>query len=231
MRFYTHIAGAAFFFILFAYLLEIPQPMLGIVFAAWISVFPDIIDKLVGKHRGIGHSIFWLIPLFILLYFNITIPAALIIGFLSHLFLDIFTTKGCPILYPLRKTNFVCLNHKRRIKTGTNQDKSVFIFIIFLIFPLIFFSIFSGSITNLGNDAYWGVSASKFNNNTTSVENYFTLNFRLDEANNKNVTVEKVNDQVTTVIIKDLPVTTTIIDCLLYLQIRNPNQLVPHGHA
>ena len=109
MREYTHIAGAVLFFLIFAYLLNLVNVIFGIVFAGWISVFPDVIDKLIGNHKGIGHSIFWVFPLLIVTYFNFFIGIALLIGFLSHLFFDIFTANGCPVLYPITITNFVSL--------------------------------------------------------------------------------------------------------------------------
>jgi len=123
MREYTHIAGAILFYLLFAYLLNLHYIIPGIIFAGWISVFPDILDKLIGKHKSVGHSIFWILPLILVAYFNIYLGIALLTGFLSHLFLDIFTTNGCPLLYPIVRTNFVALKKQFRIKTQTNQEK------------------------------------------------------------------------------------------------------------
>ena len=141
MRSYTHIAGALLLFITFTYLVNLNNLFLGIFFAGWISFFPDILDRLLGEHRGVGHSIFWLIPFGLLGFWNLTIAAALMIGMISHLLLDILTTHGCPILYPLWKTNFVVLSEKRRIKTGTNQDIAVFIVLLFLLIPVLYFTL------------------------------------------------------------------------------------------
>ncbi|BDZ68787.1 metal-dependent hydrolase [Methanobacterium ferruginis] len=102
MRDYTHIAGAILIFLTFAYLTNFSNLLIGIFFAGWISVFPDIIDRLTGKHRGIGHSIFWLIPFSLIGLWDLPIAVAIIIGFLSHIFLDILTTHGCPLLYPIQ---------------------------------------------------------------------------------------------------------------------------------
>jgi inner membrane protein len=206
MRTYTHIAGAVLFFLIFSYLLDIPNLLLGFFFVVWISVFPDIMDRLVGKHRGIGHSIFWLIPMAMGGFLSMGISAALIIGFISHIFLDIFTVKGCPLLYPLRKTSFVCLNRQKRIKTGTNQDKSVFIFLIFLIIPLIFFTTFAGSILSFAHAQNFSFPGNNLNSSPArdSFGNGISLNFNLDKATNKNVTVERVNENITNIIIRDL---------------------------
>ena len=89
MRSYTHIAGAILLFITFTYLTNINNILIGIFFAGWISVFPDIIDRLLGKHRGYGHSLVWLIPFTLIGFFDFGLAAALVIGFLSHIFLDI----------------------------------------------------------------------------------------------------------------------------------------------
>lgn len=138
MRSYTHIVGAIFLFVTFAYVANFNNLLTGIFFAGWISVFPDIIDKITGKHRGIGHSIFWLIPLAIVGFWNMGIAVAIMVGFISHIFLDILTTNGCPVLYPLWKNDFVCFGKKRRIKTGTNEDKSVFLVLLLLLIPFYF---------------------------------------------------------------------------------------------
>jgi len=112
MREYTHIVGAVPLFLAVAYLTNLHNLFTGIFFAAWISVFPDLVDKLTGKHRGIGHSIFWLVPFTLIGFWNLTIAAALVIGIISHIVLDIITTYGCPLLYPLSKTYFVSFGKK-----------------------------------------------------------------------------------------------------------------------
>lgn len=100
MRSYTHIAAAILFYMIITFLLDLGHFLLGLILAAWISVFPDLVDRITGKHRGIGHSLLWLIPFSSLLIFNVDIGAAILVGFLSHLFLDTFTVHGCPALYP-----------------------------------------------------------------------------------------------------------------------------------
>jgi len=207
MREYTHIAGAILIFLTFAYLINFSNLLIGIFFAGWISVFPDIIDKLTGKHRGIGHSIFWLIPFTIIGFWDLPIAVAIIIGFLSHIFLDILTTHGCPLLYPLQDTDFVCFNRKRRIKTGTNQEKAAFIFILLLLVPVLLFT------TNIGS--FWGNSeeqnlvfaASQDTQNSSNndvVKNNFNLNFELDQGVNKKITVKKVSENETTILVDDI---------------------------
>ena len=71
MREYTHIAGALLIYIIVAFLINLNISIMSIFLAGWISLFPDIMDKVTGNHRGIGHSIFWLIPLLLAGFLNI----------------------------------------------------------------------------------------------------------------------------------------------------------------
>ena len=170
MRSYTHITGAIVLFLSFAYLTNLNNLLVGILFASWITLFPDILDRLIGKHRGYGHSIIWIIPCLLAAFFNVTIAIALIIGIISHVLLDLITTHGTPILYPLWKTNFVVLNKKRRIKTGTNHDKAVFLALIFLLIPI----------------AAKMLLKHKFKNNTESFNSMIKNAWKDDNMNNGN---------------------------------------------
>ena len=151
MRSYTHIAGALVLFLSFAYLINLNNFYLGLFIAVWISLFPDILDRLLGEHRGYGHSLLWLFPFILLAVFfsDLTIALAIATGIISHAILDIITTHGSPILYPLSKLKFVVLSKKRRVKTGTYQDKTVFITLLFLLIPMFAFSIGYSHVDNL----------------------------------------------------------------------------------
>lgn len=202
MRNYTHIIGAVFFFLILAYLLNISNPFLGLFCAGWISVFPNMVDKLTGKHRGWGHSFLWLIPMALVVIYSPLIALALMVGFLSHLLLDSFTVYGSPVLYPFKKSGFVCLNKKRRFKTGSNSDKAVFIFLLFLVVPIILFT------TGLGNvllgDVAFAVGNQTSNNTSTPQNSNVYLSFKLDEACNKNITFEKINENKTSIVVMDV---------------------------
>lgn len=115
MRAYTHIAGALVLFMSFAYLTNLNNLYWGLFTAAWISIFPDVLNRLLVKHRGYGHSLFWLFPFILLALFSgdLTITAAIATGIISHAVLDVLTTHGSPILYPLSKVNFVVLSKKK----------------------------------------------------------------------------------------------------------------------
>lgn len=208
MREYTHITGAILLFLTFAYLTNYNNLIIGLFIAGWISVFPDIIDKLTGKHRGIGHSILWLIPFALLGIFNLTIAIAMIIGFISHILLDLMTIHGCPVLYPILKTDFVCFNRRKRIKTGTYQEKAAFVFLLFLLIPVLFFITNIGSLG--GHSADQNVvfasntDTTNSSKNNDTIKNNYNLNFELNEGTNKKITVQKVSENETTIIINDI---------------------------
>ena len=208
MRSYTHIAGAILLYVTIAYLANFSNIITGIFFAGWISVFPDIIDKITGKHRGIGHSIIWLIPFAIIGLWNVGIAVAIMIGFVSHIFLDILTTNGCPVLYPMWKTDFVCFGKKRRVKTGTNQDKAVFLVILFILIPFLLFTTNIGSILHPteDQDVVFAASLDTLNSskNNDTIKNNFNLNFELSDGVNKKITVQKVSENETTILVNDI---------------------------
>lgn len=100
------------------------------------------LNKLFGSHRTLSHSILgvfivyqvnlWLLPkLFNKEFINpIIVFWALIIGYLSHLFLDMLTEDGIPLLFPIKwKFGFPPIK-KLRIKSGKWFEK-------FVVFPLI----------------------------------------------------------------------------------------------
>lgn len=75
--------------------------------------------KFIVKHRGFMHTLI-LPACMVAALFVIKEPVfaillqGLLIGFVSHLFMDILNPKGCPILYPISKSNIKIMN----IKTG-----------------------------------------------------------------------------------------------------------------
>lgn len=206
MKFYNHLTLSVIIYLAFAYLMGINNPLYGVFIAAWMAVFPDLLDKLVGKHRGLGHSLLWLIPFTLVGIVNPYLASAMLIGFTSHLFLDILTVHGCPLLHPFRKSKFVCLNRNRRLKTGTNQDKSLFFFLIFLLIPLLILS--TGLTTMLGDIGNSLVIVNNTGQNQSSshqiINNEITITFKIDEASNKNLTIQKNNENNTNIIIKDI---------------------------
>jgi len=209
MKNYTHITGALVFFLIFSFLIGLKLSLMGLFFAGWISVFPDILDKLIGKHKSYGHSIFLVVPCLFVSFINVTIAIALIIGLISHTILDLITTNGTPFLTPLSNTNFVILIRKRRIKTGTNQEKSVFITLLLFLTLLLCFNFgsypFLGTslISVFGFDCLNPEKMSHPNENSNLINSNFKINLKLDQKMNKSITLENINENVTSILVKD----------------------------
>jgi inner membrane protein len=209
MKFYTHIAGAILFFLILAHLLHIQYILIGIFFTSWISVFPDVLDKLIGNHRGLGHSMIWIVPFSIVGFFNFTIAAAMMIGFLSHLLLDIFTVHGSPLLYPIKKTKFVALSKRRRIRTGTNQDKAVFIFLLFLMMPFLLFTTNAGQLISEKTldpvvAAPGETPTQNTSNNSSSIKNNINIYLTVENSVNKNISIQKADESPTNILVNDI---------------------------
>jgi inner membrane protein len=92
------------------------------------------------KHRGIMHSAF--VPLLIYLVYyvffknNIILP--FIIGYFSHLFLDMFTPAGIPLFMPFYNRR---IKIPISIKTGSIQDYALGT-VFYLAFALLLFQFF-----------------------------------------------------------------------------------------
>ena len=137
MKYYTHIALGILLYTLLTWLVNQPFTIAGILFTAWISIMPDLIEKAIGEHRSWGHSIIWLIPIVASFFFNIQLGIAFASGFLGHIFLDIITKKGVAFFYPFNKTRFVMpKKEKSRIQTGSKQEKALCLVIILILVPL-----------------------------------------------------------------------------------------------
>ncbi|UTB32311.1 MAG: metal-dependent hydrolase [Methanobacterium sp. ERen5] len=208
MRSYTHIAGALVLFLVFAYLFDLNQIFVGLMFAALGSVFPDILDNLIGKHRGYGHSVLWIILAVPILFFNFTIGSAIIIGLISHILLDSITTHEVPLLYPIRKTNFIVLKSNRRVKTGTNQDKAVFLALIFILITILCLNLAFTQINTINPfQAITAQNSPTDRNMAINASNELKTNFDFDlhlNQNDKNITVKKISENETNYLIKNI---------------------------
>ncbi|MBU4534989.1 MAG: metal-dependent hydrolase [Euryarchaeota archaeon] len=207
MRYYTHIAFALFIYILIMFIQGMTISPLGVFFAGWISVLPDIIERFIGEHRTLGHSIFWTAPLGLVALFNLEIGIALVVGFLSHILLDCCNTHASPLLYPLHKDGFGCFNKSRRIRTGTIAEKGVLIFIISLLITVLLFMTPLYHI--IGFDQMLGDVFARNNTppeTTHHLKCDVNLNLRADDAKNKNITVDIINETRYQVLITDMEV-------------------------
>jgi inner membrane protein len=148
-----------------------------------------------NKHNRETHNIWIMIILVGLCLVNqifIIVSAA----YFSHLVLDLLTSHGIRLLYPVRKTKFVCMQEKNRIKTGTNREKALFFFLVILVLGgvLMSYQVFSlidstAATTDTNNPA----------NNTTNGTNaktYINVQVQVDESMlNKNISIQNSQNE------------------------------------
>ena len=118
---------------------------------------------------------------------------------MSHVILDLITMHGYPFLYP-NKTVLVGLGEKKRIKTGTKTEKSTFIFLTMLLIPTLLFSF---GILTLANPLQTQESPNNNLNDHGAIKD--NINVNIDgRMKNKNITVKKVTENETEIIVQDL---------------------------
>jgi len=89
--------------------------------------------KLIFKHRGLVHSLFIPLVIFVVLWFfgyNL-IGLVVLVGYSSHLFLDMLNVSGIRLFYPLD------FKIKGFVKTGSILENILFFIILILIFLFI----------------------------------------------------------------------------------------------
>lgn len=101
-----------------------------------------ILNKLFGSHRTLSHSLLGIFLIYQIcqwLIFKLINPSfinptpvfgALMIGYVSHLVLDLLTEEGIPLLFPVKWKFGLPPIRALRIKSGKGVEK-------FIIFPLI----------------------------------------------------------------------------------------------
>lgn len=124
--------------------LNIKNQILFIIILLFFSIFPDIDEsssKIFKKlkpfsylailfgHRNILHTIYFPLLIFLALFiFDLKLLSlAVLIGYLSHLFLDLITKKGIALFYPLSKRRI-----KGFIKVGSLIENIILIILIVL---------------------------------------------------------------------------------------------------
>ncbi|MBI2134972.1 metal-dependent hydrolase [Candidatus Woesearchaeota archaeon] len=153
MMYYTHAAFGLLLSLLYIEFFNVENPVIFLLVVLFFSLFPDIDEskskigrknKVLSKtinfffgHRGIFHTI-WIPSLLflVLILFNvkIIIGIAVLIGYISHLFLDAITKHGIMPFYPI---------YNKRIngffRTNSLSEKIFFIIIIALVLYLVIF--------------------------------------------------------------------------------------------
>jgi len=147
MLFYTHLV---FSFLIALYSIDflgIDKEILFILLVLFFGILPDIDEfrsrigrklnpisffiKVIFGHRGIFHAVWFPIVLGVLLLFILeyrVLGMAVIVGYLSHLFLDLLTLKGIKPLYP-----FFDKKIRGFVKVGSIFENVIFVFIVVLI--------------------------------------------------------------------------------------------------
>lgn len=209
MREYTHIGGGILFYVLLAFLINIPITIICVFASGFIAIFPDIIDKLIGEHRSFGHSFVWIIPFILVSFVNFQLGLAMIVGFVSHIFFDIFTTHGDPLLFPLTKIPFVSLSLRNRIQTATTMEKALFIFLMVLLIPTILlatghFSIpMPGDVSLMGTGEAQGVPTNSHNLGTLGKNKNININLQVNSNSPKIISVQDVNENQSIISVND----------------------------
>ncbi len=124
MRWITHVAVSFLMIKVFeiTLLVDLSSSNLFWVVMPLYSVIADF-DSLVGiKHRTFTHAIYSpIVASLPLLAFGDLFFVA-IVSYSSHLFADLMTTRGVPLLYPFKETSFNFLPPAWRVKTGSNAE-------------------------------------------------------------------------------------------------------------
>ena len=145
MMFHTHLAFGLFSALIILNFLQVSNKYLFLVLVPLIALIPDIDmhKSKVGKkagflskfiefifgHRGIFHTVYPAILLFILFYFlNYRLIAfAFLVGYLSHLLIDGLTVSGVNLLKPLLNLNIAGF-----VKTGSIFEHLIFILLVII---------------------------------------------------------------------------------------------------
>lgn len=170
MKFYTHIAGGLLFYVFMVWMFNQPFNYVGIMAVCCMSVIPDLLDRIIGEHRGWGHSAILLIPIILSFFISIWFGMALLSGFMTHILFDILTRKGVAFFYPFSNTRYVMpKKEKSRIITGSKQEKALFIVVVLLLIPV------SYGVVNGFPDLGAAIGSGDHGNNTTNKTNNSTL--------------------------------------------------------
>ena len=156
MMYYTHAAFGLLLSLVYIDFFSVESQVIFVFLALFFSLFPDIDEskskigrenKILSKtinfffgHRGIFHTIWIPVLLFlILLLFNVKviIGIAILIGYISHLFLDAITKQGIKPFYPIYNKRISGF-----IRTNSIIEKGFFIIIIALALYLVYLLIF-----------------------------------------------------------------------------------------
>lgn len=192
MRSYTHIVAGIIFSLLIMFILGIPVNTFYIFIGGAAAVIPDLIDyAFLAKHKRETHNI-WILVILIALGLLNQIFIIVAAAYFSHLVMDMMTYHGVRLLYPLKKTKFVCMREKNRIKTGTNREKALFFFLIIIVVAgvLMSYQVFSLIDTTAASTNTTDISGNN-STNQSGAKTYINVQVQVDEKMlNKNISIK-----------------------------------------
>ena len=144
MMYYTHLAFGILVSLVSLNFFDINNKILFFLIVILFSIFPDIdykkskigrknkilsgIINFIFGHRGLIHSIYIPLILFIIFYnLNKEIGSAILLGYGSHLIIDSINKAGIIPLYPISSKKI-----RGFVKTGSFLEKILFLAIVFM---------------------------------------------------------------------------------------------------
>lgn len=142
----TLLAGLIFFGFL-NYGIDLMKLMIAVVGLIFVAILRKLIGsnstyKWATKHRGLMHTL--VVPVIFAVLYNVTkyplwqyVILGLLIGYCSHLFADMCTVEGCPILWPLTKKNIRILKLQTKDNACTVAAWIIFFAVIGLSYVIV----------------------------------------------------------------------------------------------
>jgi len=137
MLFRTHVVFALASYFLLSYFVEMPIYVLGFVLLGAVFVDVDIRNSRFGnrwyfrllqfftRHRGMFHSLFFAVLISLIIgMINRWFGFGLFVGYVSHLFLDVFTLEGVRLFWPFN------WKVKGFVKSGGIVEQVVFVLLL-----------------------------------------------------------------------------------------------------
>lgn len=215
MRDYTHIInGILMGFVIFVFLniLKInilsTYPSILFYFGSIIiaSVCLDYFESTFFKeHNRQLHSLFILIlPVTLIMFsfpFHYSIGLGLLVGFIGHIFLDLFTPYGCPLFYPVSSYNFrVFKKDGSCIKTGSTKEKTFTICLVIILILSVW-----GTTLLYPNNFLNGESGNNPENTTNISTNLMdtNVNIYIQGGEEKNITLTDSNNNTNRILVQN----------------------------
>ena len=189
---------------LISYLLNIPDFLVGLIFATIASQISTILPS------NYKTSLLLFIPIIIFSIKYPTIMIALTVGYASSIIISLLSKNGCKLLYPIGNITFT--GPANYIQNDTKGDYAATVFLVVLAITSIIFSMYGMDIISTLNETNTDNIHTYFTNqekNTTDNRNYVHyVNINPTEVVNKNITTIHKDNTTTTIVSEYNPNTT-----------------------